>query len=97
MVLAAVELIAAEGYRLLPAYRFDPRIRHGPHQAPPFTVDNLTWAISPPTTGKTAAPGSASVDEMDLRQARALRRRAFLAPTSCWALTFTAPLGKTNR
>ena len=74
---AAVELIAADGYRLLPAYRFDPRTglwRHasGPPR-PPLTLADVTYGpdgeMDYPRyrgqAGEEAFPGY-------LRQARAI-------------------------
>lgn len=76
-IAAAVELIAADGYRLLPAYRFDPRTglwRHvsGPPH-PPLTLADITYGpdgeMDYPRrrsqAGEEAFPGY-------LRQARAI-------------------------
>ena len=76
-IAASVELIAAEGYRLLPCYRFDPRTglwRHaGGPPRPQITLDDVTYG----TDGELDYPRRREQEGEDvfasyLRQARAL-------------------------
>jgi hypothetical protein len=76
-IAAAVELIAADGYRLLPSYRFDPHTGLWRHASspppPPITLAELTYTPD----GDLAYPrqrGQAGEDAFPgyLRQARAL-------------------------
>lgn len=77
-ILDAVDLVATEGWRVLPDYRFDPlsglwRHRSGPREAPLSLTDVSYSAVMPPSAHRHREPESALPRYID--EARAILRR----------------------
>ena len=84
-IVEAVHLLASEGWKLLPSYRFDPRTglwRHADSPSrPPLSLRDLTFDASPAgVVARRSAPESALAAQLD--EARRIIRAAGTAPAS---------------
>jgi selenocysteine lyase/cysteine desulfurase len=81
-VLAAIHLLADEGWKLLPFYRFDPESGLWHHRAgeqrPRLRLDDIAPALQAPTAPAVGAPESVLAEQ--LREARRVIRAAGKAP-----------------